>query len=77
MEIILKMNGLGYVMEDKVLRIGSLGALTKEAEDHLRSKEAKKKAEDLITRIIPINYSTAANIEPTIRSRSLHAEKRL
>jgi type IV pilus assembly protein PilQ len=67
MDIILKMNGLGYVLEDNILRIASVGALTKEAEDEMRSKEAKKKAEDLITRIIPVNYAKASEIEPTIK----------
>ncbi len=67
MEIILKMNSLGFILDDNILRIASVGALTKEADDELRSKEAKKKAEDLITRIIPINYATAAGVEPTIK----------
>ncbi len=67
MEIILKKNGLGYVLEDNILRIASVTALTKEAEDEMKSKEAKKKAEDLITRIVPVNYSTAATIEGTIK----------
>ncbi len=67
MDIILKMNGLGYALEDNILRIASVGALTKEAEEELKAKEAKKKAEDLITRIVPINYSTAAAIEGTIK----------
>jgi len=67
MDIILKMNGLGYLLEDNILRIASVGALTKEAEDEMRSKEAKKKAEDLITRIIPVNYAKASEVEPTIK----------
>ena len=67
MEIILKMNGLGFTLEDNILRIASLGALAKEADDEIRTKEAKKKAEDLITRIIPVNYSEAGKIEPTIK----------
>ncbi len=67
MDIILKMNGLGYLLEDNVLRIASVGALTKQAEEEMRAKETKKKAEDLITRIIPINYSTASVIEGTIK----------
>ena len=67
MEIILKMNGLGYVLEDNVLRIASVTALTKEANEELQAKEAKKKAEDLITRIIPVNYSTALSMEPNIK----------
>lgn len=67
MDIILKMNGLGFALEDNILRIASVGALTKEAEEEMRSKEAKKKAEDLITRIVPINYATAGTIEGTIK----------
>jgi type IV pilus assembly protein PilQ len=72
MEIILKMNGLGYSIEDNILRIASMSALAKEADDELRTKEARKKAEDLITRLIPINYSTAGTIETTIK-KSLSA----
>jgi type IV pilus assembly protein PilQ len=67
MEIILKMNGLGFTMEDNILRIASMGTLAKEADDEVKTKEAKKKAEDLITRIIPVNYSEAGKIEPTIK----------
>lgn len=72
MEIILKMNGLGFVIEENILRIASQAALAKEAEEEARTKEAKKKAEDLITRLIPINYSEAGKIEGTIK-RSLSA----
>ncbi|HAK61589.1 MAG TPA: hypothetical protein DCO77_14640 [Nitrospiraceae bacterium] len=67
MDIILKMNGLGYIREDNILRIATLGAIAKEAEAERRAKDAKKKAEDLITRIISINYATASGIEGTIK----------
>jgi type IV pilus secretin PilQ/predicted competence protein len=67
MDTILRMNGLGYALEDNILRIASVGALTKESEEESKSKEAKKKAEDLITRIVPINYATASGIEGTIK----------
>ena len=67
MDIILRMNGMGYVLEESILRIATVNALTKEAEDELRSKEAKKKAEDMVTRIIPINYATASVIQDTIK----------
>jgi type IV pilus assembly protein PilQ len=72
MDIILRMNGLGYALEDNILRIGSVAALTKEAEDESKAKEAKKKAEDLITRILAINYAKAKEIEPTLK-KSLSA----
>ena len=67
MSIILKMNGLGYALEDHILRIGSVSALAKEDEEELKAKEAKKKAEDLVTRIVPINYTTASVIEGTVK----------
>jgi type IV pilus assembly protein PilQ len=67
MEIILKMNGLGFTIEENILRIASMSALAKEADEEIRTKEAKKKAEDLITRTIPINYSDASKIETTIK----------
>src|SRR5512143_459085 len=72
MDIILRMNGLGYALEDNILRIASVGALTKEAEDESKAKEAKKKAEDLVTRIVSINFSKAREIEPTLK-KSLSA----
>jgi type IV pilus assembly protein PilQ len=72
MDIILKMNGLGYTKEDNILRIASLAALARESDDLAKAKEAKKKAEDLITRIIPVNYATASAVEGTIK-KSLSA----
>ena len=69
MEIILKMNGLGYAIDDNILRIASQSTLAKEAEEELRAKEAKKKAEDLITRIIPVNYSKASDMEASIKKQ--------
>lgn len=72
MDIILKMNGLGYSLEENILRIATLAALAKEADDEVKAKEAKKKAEDLFTRVIAINYSTARGIEGTLK-KSLSA----
>lgn len=67
MDIILKMNGLGYARDENILRIATTAALTREAEEELKAKEAKKKAEDLITRIITINYTSAKTIEGTLK----------
>jgi type IV pilus assembly protein PilQ len=72
MDMILKMNGLGYALEDNVIRVASISALTKEAEEELKSKEAKKKAEDLITKILSVNYAKAKEVEPTLK-KSLSA----
>jgi len=59
---------LGYVLEDNILRIATISDLTKESEEQLRSKEAKKKAEDLVTRVVSINYTVAKNLEPTLKN---------
>ena len=67
MDIILRMNGLGYVLEENILRIASIAELTKESEEQLKSKEAKKKAEDLVTRVVAINYTVARSLEPTLK----------
>ena len=67
MDIILRMNGLGYVLEDNILRIAGMAELTKESEEQVRSKEAKKKAEDLVTRVVAINYTPAKSLEPTLK----------
>lgn len=67
MDIILRMNGLGQVREDNIIRVASLGALAREAEEEAKTKEAKSKAEDLITRVLNINYTTASAIEATLK----------
>ena len=67
MDIILRMNGLGYVLEDNILRIASIAELTKESDEQVRSKEAKKKAEDLVTRVVSISYTPAKTLEPTLK----------
>ncbi len=43
MDIILKMNGLGYALEDNILRIASVAALTKEAEEDSEIKGGEEK----------------------------------
>ena len=71
MDIILKMNGRAMPGRRTFSGIASLAALARESEE-AKAKDAKKKAEDLITRIIPINYSTATAIEGSIK-KSLSA----
>jgi type IV pilus assembly protein PilQ len=66
-ETILKMNGMWYACNENILRIASSGTLRRESDEEASMKESKKKAEDLITRIVPINYATASAIEGTIK----------
>ncbi len=67
MDMILKMNGLGYLRENNILRVASHTALSREAEEEAKAKESKKKAEDLITRVVAVNYSGAKALEDTLK----------
>ena len=67
MDIILKMNGLGYVLEENILRIASTSELKKQSDEQLGAKESKTKAEDLVTRMVSINYAVAGTLAPTLK----------
>jgi len=67
MDMILKMNGMGYTRENNILRVASHTALSREADEELKAKESKKKAEDLVTRIIAVSYTGAKEMEGTLK----------
>jgi type IV pilus assembly protein PilQ len=67
MDIILRMNGLGYVLEENILRIASTAELKKQSDEQISAKESKTKAEDLETRVVSINYAVAQSLEPTLK----------
>ncbi len=61
---ILRINGLGFVREDNIIRVAKLSAIRKEREE--RRKEIVDEMEGpvapLITKIIPVNYADAKKI---------------
>ncbi len=65
--IILKMKGLGKIYENNVLRIDTLANIAQQQEEEARAKDAMVKAEDLTTRIIPVNYARAKEVAESIR----------
>ncbi|MFH1155033.1 MAG: type IV pilus secretin PilQ [Pseudomonadota bacterium] len=74
LDLVLKMNRLGQVMEGSINRIATLDTLRKEEEmlqasiaAKQRTLEQEKKLEPLFTEYIPINYSSAeTDIKPHI-----------
>ena len=60
LDLILKLNNLGQIREGNILWIDTLANITKLRDDAARAKEATLKAEELVTRIIYLNYSDAA-----------------
>src|SRR2546422_3550463 len=60
LDLILKLNNLGQIREGNILWIDTLANITRLRDDAARAKEATLKAEELVTRIIYLNYSDAA-----------------
>jgi len=67
LNIILKMKGLGKIYENNVVRIDTLANIAQQQEEEARAKEAMIKAEDLSTKIIPVNYARAKEIADSIK----------
>jgi type IV pilus assembly protein PilQ len=59
LDLILKLNNLGQIREGNILWIDTLANITKLRDDAARAKESTLKAEELVTRIIYLNYSDA------------------
>ncbi|MBI5746489.1 MAG: type IV pilus secretin PilQ [Nitrospirae bacterium] len=67
LDIVLKMNNLGKVEEESVIRIGTLGSLARQQEEEAKAKESMIKAEDLVTKVININYAKAHDLSETLK----------
>jgi len=71
LDIILKSNNLGQAREENIIRIGTLVNMTRQQDEELKAKETRDRVEDLGSRIITINYSSAkALADPLKKSLS-------
>src|SRR5437870_6743252 len=68
LDLILKLNNLGQIREGNILWIDTLANITKLRDDAARAKEATLKAEELVTRIVYLNYSDAAKTVDVAKS---------
>lgn len=59
LDLILKLNNLGQIREGNILWIDTLTNITKLRDEAARAKDSTLKAEELITRIIYLNYGGA------------------
>ncbi len=59
LDIILEMHNLGKDREGNIIRVATLANLAKQRDEEARAKETKVKAEDLLTRVIYVNYAKA------------------
>jgi type IV pilus assembly protein PilQ len=60
LDLILKLNNLGQIREGNILWIDSLTNITKLRDEAAKAKDASLKAEELVTKILYLNYADAA-----------------
>jgi type IV pilus assembly protein PilQ len=68
LDIVLKNNRLGKVLEGNVLRIARIETLTAEQEGQTKLASARMDAAPLVTLFKPINYAKAADIASLLKS---------
>ncbi len=68
LDLILKQNGLGYVLENNIMRIATTAKLSAEESDRARLAEARQAAEPTRTVIKKLSYAKASEIVPTLQS---------
>jgi type IV pilus assembly protein PilQ len=68
LDLILKQNGLGYVLENNIMRIATTTKLQAEQADRARLSEARQAAEPTRTVIKKLSYAKASELTPTIKS---------
>jgi type IV pilus assembly protein PilQ len=68
LDMLLKMNNLGKLRSGNIIWIDTLTNVTKQQDEEAKAKEAKIKAEDLVTKIIYIRNVQATEIQASLRS---------
>jgi type IV pilus assembly protein PilQ len=68
LELILKTNGLGCVLEENVIRIAKITDLQREEVDRRKLQEEKDLAGDLVTHTQRISYAKAAELSAVLKS---------
>ena len=68
LDLILKQNGLGYVLENNIMRIATTAKLQQEEVDRARLAEARQASEPTRTVIKKLSYARASEITPTLKS---------
>jgi type IV pilus assembly protein PilQ len=68
LDIVLKNNRLGKVMEGNVLRIARVETLTAEQDAQTKLADARMNAAPLVTLFKPINYAKASDIATLLKT---------
>ena len=73
LDLILKTNGLGYTLEENVIRIAPLASLQKEESERRKLQEEKALAGDLHVVSKRLSYAKGGELEATIKKVALSA----
>jgi type IV pilus assembly protein PilQ len=68
LDVVLQAKGLGKIQVGNVIWVAPREALKRQEQDLLEQKRAKEKLEDLVDDLIAINYATAKDIMPQVKS---------
>jgi type IV pilus assembly protein PilQ len=67
LDLVLRTHGLGQVREGNILRIDTLGNLSKQQDEEAKAKDSATKAEDLVTRVMYVNYAEASKLAESLK----------
>lgn len=67
LDVILLTKGLGFVLVGNVLRIAPQDVLKTEEAARLEERRAKEKLEDLVVKILPVNYASVSEVETMVK----------
>jgi len=68
LDVILQSRSLGMSRVGNVVRVAPQDTLKKEIQGELEAKRARDRLEDLVTELIPVNYATAKEVIPQVKS---------
>jgi type IV pilus assembly protein PilQ len=68
LDVILQSRSLGMSRVGNVVRVAPQDVLKKEVQGELEAKRAKERLEDLVTELLPVNYATAKEVIPQVKS---------
>jgi len=69
LDIILKLNKMGKIIEGNVLRIAPMAVLTREDEEQRKLQESKELAGPVLVKVFVLSYSKAGDVESLLRAK--------
>ncbi len=67
LDLILKMNNLGYIREGNILRVATLKNIEEQLSAEAKTREAEQKSGELLTKILYVNYGAAKDFLETLK----------